>query len=219
MISSAALLAIALVGMQPNRDDMRPAKAAEANRTMQMFSDCVAGRSVDTAKVDKLLRQPSDGPGLAAAGKALGLGQCMPESLLRTEMRMSPSLMRAALFDARYRRQFGKQAVDITNVAPLTVANEFDGTPSSVDVFTRRLGDCVVRKAPAASRDLALSRSGSDAENAALALIRPALSGCMTADNTLRLSRPMVRGIVGEALYKLSLAAAPDAGRIAGTKN
>ncbi|MDJ0277016.1 hypothetical protein QLH51_09435 [Sphingomonas sp. 2R-10] len=219
MMFAAVLLTAALAGGQPDRDGMRPVKTAEANRTMQMFADCVVARSSDRAKVDTLLRQPSDGPGLNAAGMALVRGECMPRALAKTEMRMPPTLMRAALFDARYRREFGKRSVDLGNVAPLVVASEFDGAPSPVDTYSRRLGDCVARREPAGARAFILSRANSDAENAAVNTLRPALAECVSKDNTLRLSRPMVRGIVGEALYKLSLAASANAGGNAGTKN
>ncbi|MGA1850923.1 hypothetical protein VH570_08820 [Sphingobium sp. HT1-2] len=56
-------------------------------------------------------------------------------------------------------------------------------------------------------RALILSPIGGPDESAAFAAVTPMVSACMPADATVNFSKISLRGYVGEALYRLSMAA------------
>ena len=61
---------------------------------------------------------------------------------------------------------------------------------------------CLVRKKPDLTRELVLAPVGSKQEQAALAQLTPFLSGCTYQGVTLRFTRPMLYGLIAEALYR-----------------
>ncbi|KZE18716.1 MULTISPECIES: hypothetical protein [Sphingomonas] len=131
---------------------------------------------------------------------------CAPSG---TSMSFNPELFRMTIYPALYAKDFGKAAPAV-NVAllPTDYAAEFDSTPDTATVEVRRLGDCVVKRDVAAAREFVLSKPYSRAEDAALATIRPALAACLPAGQSVRLSRSVAHGAIGEALYKLTAASA-----------
>ena len=123
-------------------------------------------------------------------------------------MRLQAPLLRGALFDARYRRTFRSGPADFAGVPPLATAGEFDGPIGQQDIQLRALGDCIARTDGPHARAFTLARADSKQADAAIAALRPALARCVAQGSTLRFSRGMLRGIVGEAIYKLSVARA-----------
>lgn len=191
--------------------------AREAEKDLAEYADCVVGRKAYRKSVATFLRVvPNSGPFFPAGMKAADM-TCLNDAAVRRrasklEMRLQPSTFRGALYPALYRRDFGKigPPANLTSAAPIDVTTEFDG-----DVMTlseeygsgRAFGDCVARKAPQDSHLMLTSRPWSASEGAAIEKLKPALASCLFADQTARFNREALRAYVGEATYKLALAA------------
>lgn len=206
-----SLFAIALVASPQTRGLSEDAEkvvmsSKEAQRTMQRYSDCIVKRSALDDEVEAFLRQPADSPASHGAAMKLVVPACMPRAVGQTEMRMQGPLFRGAIYEAMYRDRFAKRAPDFAAVPPLELAKEFDGEPAAQDTYFRVFGDCVARQASDVSHRLLLSSAGSAQESAALAAAQPTLGICLPKDQTLKFSRPVLRGIVAEAMVKLSAA-------------
>jgi hypothetical protein len=73
-----------------------------------------------------------------------------------------------------------------------------------LDAALVRFGECVARAAPADTHRLITAAPGSSEESAAIGVLSPRLSPCMQQGLRVTFSAPMLRGVVAEALYKLS---------------
>ncbi len=70
-----------------------------------------------------------------------------------------------------------------------------------------RLGECVARSAPEATRLLALTETGTPGETAALDALRPAIAQCIPPGTTIRLRPAHVRGAALMNYFRLARAA------------
>jgi hypothetical protein len=185
------------------------ADRAAAVRTMQDFSSCVVQR-VRPAKLDAYLRLPPGSAASNAAMSALAVDSCAPFRVNSYAMRFQADVMRAGLYDSLYRLRFKFGPIDIASVPKLDIASEFDTTTEPLgdaSLYFRDIGDCVARKKPDLSRTLLMTRQGSKDEDAALKAIVPSVPSCVPQGSTIRFSTPILRGLIAEALYKLSMAA------------
>lgn len=67
-------------------------------------------------------------------------------------------------------------------------------------------GECVVRRDPANSRDLLLSKSGTTAEDSAIHSISPSLSACLPDGQKLSFTRQILKGTMAVNYYRLAMA-------------
>jgi hypothetical protein len=189
----------------------------EADTTMDRFARCLVFSHWRHVAAEHYVRAIPDGPAFMEAGGRLATPDCVPRSPnYRIEMRFKPNLLRAALFGALYQRDFWRPpAHEITVVAPLQIAAEFDGPAEDIPkavIFQRVIGDCTARAAPGEVHVLLMSRVASGGEKEALDRIMPHLAGCLPAGHRMAFSRPVLRGLLAEALYKLRKAASPQPG-------
>lgn len=213
-------LMIAIVGLSlaafPTAAQQRPADPAfpiatsqtEAERTMQLYSDCMVGRRQYQAKIAEFLRTSPDSPQFGERGMKLIEPTCMPRAISRTQMRMAPAIFRPALYSALYRTEFKRAPADVGNRAKLDYAAELEAgavAPANY-AYLREVGDCTSRAKPAEVRALILTRIGGDDEKSALAALMPAVQQCVPEGAKLRFSRTILRGTLAEGLYKLSKA-------------
>jgi hypothetical protein len=147
-------------------------------------------------------------PEWGAAGGKLSSPECLRSSLGRLKLRYNLTSLRPALFAAMYRRKFGSTVPTGFDGAPaLSLANLYDG---SLEKFPQPLltqlsfGNCVARADAVAAHRLLMARPWSDAEGAALPAVSHAMGGCLPANNTVRMNRSSVRGVVAEAMYHLA---------------
>ncbi|WP_300537405.1 hypothetical protein [Sphingosinicella sp.] len=63
------------------------------------------------------------------------------------------------------------------------------------------LGLCVARAEPVAARAILDTPTGSASEDTAIRAVVPALGPCVSADVTLKFSKPVIRGLIALALY------------------
>ncbi len=129
-------------------------------------------------------------------------------------MKLQPSTFREALYPALYRRDFGRTGPPggIAALVPLSLAPEFANDPIGLpeDYRPKRaLGDCVSRQAPQAVHGMLLAKPYSAAEDAAAKSLEPALGACLPTGQTFEFSRSSLRALLGEAMYKLAVAAEP----------
>jgi hypothetical protein len=121
------------------------------------------------------------------------------DCLFTGQMKMSPALLRGAIYRAMYLREFGylsqtERAIVIpANGGP---GNEVDAAPSTT------FGGCVAKLAPDATRDLVISDPATSLEAKALDRLRPALADCLPPKQQFRLSRWALQAELAESLYK-----------------
>jgi hypothetical protein len=192
-------------------------KPAEAERAMSGFATCLVAHRSGRAKAERFLRMIPGTQEIRKAGVALADPGCIPVGMGgRMRMQFDADVLRASLFSALYKHDYRKTAApDLTSVAPLVVASEFDAgavLPPEVTAL-RILGDCAARNATADVHTLLLTDVRSKAEGPALAKVVPIMQRCLPEGRELRFSRSMLRGALAEALYKLRRApASPSAG-------
>lgn len=116
---------------------------------------------------------------------------------------LDPRLVRGSIYEAMYERDFASGgARTFDSVPPLAMPTQ--GTNPAFEGALLRFGECVVRAAPADARALLASEPGGGDETSAIAALNPRLSPCMTSGLTVTFSAPVLRGVIAEALYKLS---------------
>lgn len=125
---------------------------------------------------------------------------------------LDPRLVRGLIYEALYDRDFARAAPATFENVPRLVPPD-GGTDPALEAALLRFGECVARADPQASRNLLAARPASPGETAAIAALTPRLSPCMQGGLTITFSAPILRGVVAEALYKLSRAAPAAANR------
>lgn len=138
-----------------------------------------------------------------------------PDCLRDADMHIPYPLMRGALYLGLYRADFARMEPPL-RAEPTDMLKEMNGATDSASrqyMAQRDLGECIVRAAPKASRELLLAKSTTSRENAAFAAVIPKIGPCLVQGYTVALSKIYVTSIVAEALYRLSTPApAPAAG-------
>jgi len=219
---AAALLMPSHAGAA-GQDGMRPIDPKTAQFNMYNFTDCVVRTEGDSAKFRAMMRIVPGDPQFVSSYIRTMANACgdqlsrLPSSAI--QLKADPAAMRDLLFGALYRRDFRKSGppAGIATVAPLTLSSEFDGDVTRIDPdyrVRRAFGDCVARHDPQDVNDLLVARPYSDGDNAAIGRLKPVLGACIPNGQTVRLTRDGLREDLGEAMYKLALAArnAPPAG-------
>lgn len=223
------------VTVAPREPDVPRAQADshEAEIGLAAYSDCVVRSDRRRALVLRYLRLAEGTPDATELNKKLSTPDCLlralPESVTPTggersdrrgrldsssidvyTLSMAPAAYRNALYPALYRYSFAETGPGaIAGKPPLSVASEWDEAPDPLPegwLVRRAIGDCVARGHPQAAHRFAVSTPWSDAETTEMNEIAAALAECLPAGETVRLGREDVRGIVGEALYKLAVA-------------
>jgi hypothetical protein len=229
-----ALAAVAPAAANPPpKAPTQQADSHEAEIGLARFADCVVRDDGRRTRAVQYLRMAADAPAAAELHKKLMPVDCLekalPKSLAPTAderseraqrlfsfdlytLKVGPAAYRNALYPALYRFSFGKSGPGaIADKPPLAPSDEWDKVPDPLPEgwrVRRAIGDCVARGHPAAAHRLVISKPWSDAETAEIGEISTALAECLPAGQTVSLGREDVRGIVGEALYKLATAPA-----------
>jgi hypothetical protein len=206
MTAGALLCAGLAVPAHAQDDEGRAASRKESTRMMLGFAECTVRSDRSRPKVDRFLRMSPSNPEFTKLGNEFIKDRCVPPSTGSVTMKFDSLLFRYSLFEARYRIEFGKSPPPKTDdLPPIDIAGEFDPRGANlpdVVVFLRKLGECSIRFLPAEAHAFVLALPYSDAEGVALQGLMPALGECMPEGQTLKFSRPMLRGAIAEALYK-----------------
>ncbi|MDQ4088367.1 MAG: hypothetical protein M3177_10230, partial [Pseudomonadota bacterium] len=188
----------------------------DAERTLAEFSDCVLDRGGRRARAGRFLRLPPGGEAFNEAAERLTPEECLlTRGGTYMEMSIRADVLRASLFAAMYKREFARvpPSPELSTIPPLLLRDEFDGDlamlPESVRVM-RGIGDCSARLDPVGAHDFLLTTLGSSEERRTLERVTTALANCLPEGHQLRFTRAVLRGMLGEALYKLRRAAAGE---------
>jgi hypothetical protein len=216
---ATALVLISLANVQETgtriRDPNRPAEVsdagrrgeeAEGRRAMHDYANCVV-RS-NRRGVESYLAVPPGTPEWARLGTRIATSDCLQGG----QLRFQPSIFRGSLYEALYHVDYARRRpTDISQAPPIAYLT---GAPATLTEAQRGwlglqdFSDCVVRAKPAEARALLLSEVATASEGRALAAISPALGPCLVRGAEARFSRPILRGLIAESLYRLTAAVA-----------
>ncbi len=119
------------------------------------------------------------------------------------ELRMSPRLLRGAVYRAVYLRDFGYMSA--ATRAALTPANGQPGEDVGA-APTITFGGCVARLSPDATRELVMADPATPQEDEAIAALRPALADCLPPKQQVRFNKSSLQALLSESLYKRTVA-------------
>jgi hypothetical protein len=214
LMMAATLLAFgaglaAPAAAQPEEDER-----AEAVRLMYGFATCSVRRHRHEA--EQFIRlEPESPESRAMGGRMIGSGcletRDMGDGEGEVSLSFSWRLFRGAVFEALYLRDFrgeGPSAFDGVPALDMPKSrSELPARTRAWNIVRLGFGECVVRSAPAQARALVLSEIAGAGEAAAFDSLLPHLADCTAPGAQSRYSRPALRGIVAEALYRLSAGA------------
>lgn len=177
-----------------------------ARVVLQEFARCVVSRY--RKRVDAILNLPLGSPDYVPGISKVLSSACLSGG----DLHIPRTNVRGAFFEAMYNTRFGKSPVvfpadQITGFAERNASPGREQTWLSIEQF----GECVSRSHAAEVRELLASYPGSQSEAAAIAALRPAMSGCVQKGQDFSFSRTVLRGGLAEGLYWLSMAAASAA--------
>ena len=187
--------------VKPHKPIKNPAEAAEAEKVLESYAECVAKAGVLRSSVAAYLAIPAGQSPPADLANKVSPSQCLGPG---GRMLMATDTFRGALFTALYRREFGKIAP--TEFAPATAyESEFEQRyhplPSK-QVAQRFVGDCASAKNLAAAHSFVVARVRSEEEASRLPEIVEALSHCIREGEQVELRRPALKGMLAESLYR-----------------
>lgn len=185
------------VGQVPDGGD----KIVRARQGMLNFAACVVARKAKA--VQGYLTTVPGSPEAHKQAQRLSQADCLDGGLV-----FEKAVFRAASYEVLYKSRFGRALPgDLTALPPVDYA--FGMNPVAEDdrqaLAFRRFGDCVTRAAPGEVHTLLLSRVGSALESEAMSVLMPRLSGCLVKDVKLKFSKVLLRGVLGETLYRIRL--------------
>lgn len=109
------------------------------------------------------------------------------------------TILRGSIAEARYRQAF-PTALDARAIA--TTEPVIPGADDSTIMLRYWFAQCLVSSAAAGADMLVRSVPGAPEESAGIAAITPAFTGCLPKDMTAKFTRPELRALVSEALYR-----------------
>jgi hypothetical protein len=130
------------------------------------------------------------------------------------ELTMTDQLLRGALYAELYRRSYAYHAPSIAGASIDWWADTAAQEPAAANNFValRQFAECLVQKHPEESRQLMLVPPRSRREDEALGAMTPDMGPCLVAGAELKFSKPVLEGLIAEALYRLSVKGAAAAG-------
>ncbi len=190
----------------------------DAEVALAGYADCVVTRKAYRAPVTTFLRTVPESPDFNGNAMKAADMSCLNAAAARQRskltLRIQPEAYREALYPALYRRDFGKKGppTGIAKLPPLQLSGEFTQDAATLPEPYRpgrALGDCVSRRAPQAVHALLMAKPDSAKEDVAAQALQPALGACLPEGKSFKFTRATLRAWTGEAMYKLSVAAAP----------
>jgi len=177
---------------------------AAARAALEDYAACQVGRQ--PARLAKLLTVRVDtAEYVALMNSLLGFDACISSGTLV----VTPNTHRGALFQALYNREFKKNTpIDFKDIK----SNYRELYPEDLSVEAQNwlsllaFSECVVRSDPTAVRDLMRSLTGASSEDIAFMRIGPNLNACMPEGKKLTFSKSIIKGLLAESIYRLSLA-------------
>ena len=175
---------------------------ADARLTSKRFGECSVARA--PVAVLNLIDLPVDTKDYERKMFRVVDDECLSVG----ELRLPWQIIRGAIFEALYVKEFGRAAPQsLKDVAIFDYASAYSRPLSQQAqsvVGLAFVGDCVARTAPVASHEFLTSIPGSGLEDRAFAVVARILPGCIPPNQTFKFSRSVVRSPIAEAMYRLS---------------
>jgi hypothetical protein len=172
-------------------------------RLLVDYAGCVIKEGRSTVEI--YLASPPESEQSNKLWGTIALDRCLAAG----ELTLSDAGFRAGAYEKLYRLDFGEEGpVDLAGRAEIDYAQGLNPAlmPARYTMAVRGFADCMVRAAPLGARTLVLSRIGSSGEDKALAALKPSFGPCLPKDSKVSFSKGALRGLVAEALYRLSKA-------------
>lgn len=160
-----------------------------ARKTMDQFAACVLDRR--RKPVLNALALPSDS---AEQNKLFGK-LAKTECIASAQLRYNGPAFRGSLYKALVRTQFGRK--DIFAAPSPDASSQLPGEPGLL-----KFASCVIHKDPVNARAAILSTAGSPNEDDAMAALANVYGQCLYEDDTVRLSKGGLIGLLAEAYYR-----------------
>lgn len=169
--------------------------------TMRSYARCVIG--VQRKRIMEYLNSIPGSPDAYKLANNLSKDEC----LATDQLTFNEKLFRWTVYDELYNTSFRNFDVSKIAVVPNTdfvaLANNM-GAKGMEIAAVWQLGECSVRAAPKEADALVKSAIGSKTEASAINAIVPQVGGCVDQDSQIKFSKPVLRGLMAEALYKLA---------------
>lgn len=132
------------------------------------------------------------------------------ECLANGQLKIPHTNLRGAVFEALFLSVYGD--ADLSFSADLQSNFEAESTADAsayarTVIALERFGECVARRHTSTVAVLLKSEPESEAEIAAIAMLKPKLGACVPKDETFSFSKTVIRGALAEGMYWLSKAA------------
>jgi hypothetical protein len=195
--------------IKPRAAQINQSGGDAARVVLTQFGQCVYSRRGSSA--ERIMAMPVDAPGYEKEQRALF--DQLGDSCLEGDgtLYFSDGLMRAALFEAAYRKKFGSRPAPTAfnaavNTDPAAVYAQPLSAIARRQLVLQSFADCVVRADPTTVHNLILSPPGSPREETGMTQISTKLGPCLVTGQKIEFSKPSLRGFLAEALYRLAIA-------------
>ena len=160
---------------------------------MAQFARCTVDRS--RSRVDRVLAMPI---GKAYWREMSALSS--PECLAHGGIKFKSDVMRGALFTELWQRKEAEGGVD--TALRRVDASADDGGPGQMNAYMLQFADCVIAADRSAVVSVLKAPTASSAQNEAYKSLLPRLGPCFPSGGKLTLSKPILEGVLAEALYR-----------------
>jgi hypothetical protein len=213
------LLASAVLAASPalaqNRESRSPStnpgsfggvsSGMDGQRILNGFADCAVVKH--RPLVERYLAEPPESRGASFRAKRLEGTPCNTSLLLLA----ADNQIRGALYEALFLVDFRaappmelRNAPPMAYGAPAAGASDWARTSSALLKYS----DCIVRNDGAGVRAILSAEVGTAREVEAFRAVGASFSRCLAEGQQIKFSRPLLRGFLAEALYRLSFLAA-----------
>ena len=197
--NEAAQEPITVKRVEPNR----VFEPGRAEQVFERYAECIVSREGRLGgSLKKYLRVPLDATAPPEVVEKLVESECVGRGA--GQMWMSRDLYRNTLYAALYRREFRRD--EPAEFVPATgYDGEFDAQYlplSERQITLRQVGDCAASHALSSAHRFTIAKVRSDEEAALLPDVVQALSECLDRDEEVAFTRPVLKGMLAESLYK-----------------
>jgi hypothetical protein len=193
-----------LIRRKPAQIDINSKDAAR--QTLEVFAVCVVERQY--GRVAKLVNMRVDVPEYQK--QSSGLTVYYDDCISTGEFRYNGDLLRGALFQAFYKREFKLKG-------PLEFAPAFDSGYAALysepyspearaSIAQVKFGECVSRADATNVRQFISAPARSSMEASSIQALAPKLGPCIAQGNQIKFNKTVLKGMLAEGLYRLSMA-------------
>lgn len=189
------------IGGKPAKVPTTGSNADRARAWLAGYAACVAKR--DPKRVAEVLDAE-----IGSAPPVFDLVESNYDACLSTggdadELRMSPRILRGALYAERVTKMVDRMPADAAQAAPLALPPIASlSTDDQLRVSLVRFGECVMHADPAKALAFVAADPGKAGETNALQVITPLLGGCLDEGVQIKLSLPILEAALAEAIYR-----------------